>query len=334
MPLIVSMLMVLTVGFFAAYLYEARLRKTQGMRGGIHTEISLPYESEFELYHNDFSLCSKKIRMCLAELQIPYKTHHIDLIETGCYENLSRRFLKVNPAGLVPVLVHNGHPVYESHDILIYAALHARTTHSLIPSDPRLRETMQHWIDKSSLIGDDPIKSAAQSAGNCIPGLTMPLFSAMMRNVPAYRLWEGFLFHRLKVRPLGFLILKLLGVANLIRISRLRKMVMVSREHMSGHLGDLEHQLRESGGPWILGDTFSLCDVSWAVIFERLREADWDKALMTPDLLDYWKRLQARSSYRDAMDLHRHPAVTAGTQFIQTLKAHDTTSRQVAVLYK
>ena len=26
----------------------------------------------------------------------------------------------VNPAGTVPVLVHNGHPVYESHEQILY----------------------------------------------------------------------------------------------------------------------------------------------------------------------------------------------------------------------
>ena len=63
--------------------------------------------------------------MCLAELGIPYKSHHIHLIETESYENLSRHFLAVNPGGLVPVLVHQGHPIYESHDQIRYAAEHS-----------------------------------------------------------------------------------------------------------------------------------------------------------------------------------------------------------------
>lgn len=303
------------------YVRERRLRGTHAMAGGPHDEISLPFTSEFELYHNDFSLCSKKIRMCLAELRIPYVSHHVELIETGSYQTLSRRFLKVNPAGLVPVLVHNGRPVYESHDILAYAARHARTKDSLVPADPATRDVMQHWIDKSSLVGDDPTEGVEASAGNCIPGLTLPLFAAMMQGVPAHRVLEGLLFHRLKVRPLGFLAFKALGVANLGRVPRLRGMVEISSRYMKGHLNDLERQLTRSGGPWILGDAFTLADISWAVIFERLREADWDTLLMTPTLGDYWKRLRARASYQAAMDAHRHPTVTAGTRRIQALKA-------------
>jgi hypothetical protein len=105
------------LGLAIWYWRERRFRRTHPMAGGLHADISLPHSAEFELYHNDFSLCSKKIRMCLAELEISYLGHPIDLIETGSYETLGRRFLAVNPAALVPVLVHDGHPIYESHGI-------------------------------------------------------------------------------------------------------------------------------------------------------------------------------------------------------------------------
>ena len=93
--------------------------------GGLHSEINLPHTQEWELYHNSFSLCSKKLRVCMAELGLDYANHEIDLVETGSYENVGAKFLAVNPAGIVPVLVHDGHPVYESHDEIVYAAEHA-----------------------------------------------------------------------------------------------------------------------------------------------------------------------------------------------------------------
>ena len=105
--------------------WERGHRRTATMSGGLHPEITLPAEAEFELYHNALSLCSKKVRICLAELGIDYHGHHVHLIETGAYENIGRDFLSVNPAGIVPVLVHRGHPVYESHDIIRYAADHS-----------------------------------------------------------------------------------------------------------------------------------------------------------------------------------------------------------------
>jgi len=98
------------IGAGAGYARERRRRRTYPIAGGLHPERSVPYTQELELYHNDFSLCSKKIRMGLAELDIPYASHHIDLIETGSYETLSRRFLAVNPAALEQQLAASGGP--------------------------------------------------------------------------------------------------------------------------------------------------------------------------------------------------------------------------------
>jgi glutathione S-transferase len=315
------LLLALAAAAGAWYWRERRLRRTHPMSGGLHPERSVPHSAEFELYHNDFSLCSKKIRMCLAELAIPYQGHHVDLIETGSYETLSRRFLAVNPASLVPVLVHHGRPIYESHDILLYAAAHAKSADPLVPPDELTRALMQRWIDKSSLVGDDPTAGAAESAGNCVPGLTLPLFAAMIRDIPVHRILEGLLFHRIKQRPILFLLLKIRGLAGFASIGPLRRAVLASRRHMERHLSELEQQLATSGGPWIAGAQFTLADVSWAVIFERLHEADWTAELLTPALLGYWDRLRARPSYRAAMTQHEHPLVRAGTARIVAEKA-------------
>ncbi len=153
--------------------WEKRHRLTHAMAGGLHEDISLPYEQEYELYHNDLSLCSKKARVCLSELGFPYKAHHIDLIETGSYETISRQFLKVNPGGILPVLVHNGHPIYESHDIISYAAARcADPDRQLVPTNPGEKELMQHWKDLASVIGDDPtrdLKSSCQQQSKSDP---------------------------------------------------------------------------------------------------------------------------------------------------------------------
>ena len=51
-----------------------------------------------------------------------YRGVIIDLIETGKYQNIGQDFLRVNPSATVPVLLHNGHPVYESHEQVSYVA--------------------------------------------------------------------------------------------------------------------------------------------------------------------------------------------------------------------
>jgi glutathione S-transferase len=318
-----SILIVALVLFVGWYLWERQQRQTRSMPGGIHTDITLPHEQEWELYHNDFSLCSKKTRVCLAELGISYKAHHIDLIETGSYETLSRHYLKVNPAALVPVLVHNGHPIYESHEQLGYAAEHADNPQLLVPSDPAKRTLMDLWVHKSSITGDNPIDSMDETAGNAIPGLTTPIFATMVEHVPAHRILTGLLFHRLKVRAVFFLVLKLFGLKNLPKLKPVIKLLEASKIAMHKHMDDLETVLAENDGPWIVGDQFTLADVGVMVIFERLREGDWLSDFLTdnrPLVVAYWKALQKRPSYTAGIANHMHPMVTQATKDIINLK--------------
>lgn len=294
---------------------------------GYQEDILLPFDQEYELYHNALSLCSMKSRLCLAELGIPYKSHHIDLIETGCYENIREPFKRINPARTVPVLVHNGHPVYESHEQIRYAARHApANSPCLVPDDPQLQDEMERWIDLASLTGD-PIREANRSAGNAVPGQTLPLFTTMIEKIPYRNIFEGFARHFDKRRPLMFTLMKLLGMNALVKVRPLAIALQQSRQHLNKHLDALESQLQHSGGPWILGDTYSLADVSWLVIFERLRQADSLKAFCNntrhPLCRDYWEQLHSRPAYHTAISEHSHPLIEYGTRRIQEIKAGD-----------
>ncbi len=306
-----------------AYFRERSQRRTHAMPGGPDFTLTLPHKEAFELYHNDFSLCSKKVRMCLDELGIRYRAHHIDLVETGRYENIGRAYLKVNPAGIVPVLVHNGHPIYESHEIIHYAAKHALQANTLTPASPEDFKQMDEWIQKSSIVGDGPDVDLKLSAANCIPAFTLPLFATMIQYIPVSRILEGLLFHRLKYRPMIFLLLKLLGIKHIHRLPPVRKLVRASQIEMARHLDDLEAQLEASGGPWILGGQFTLADVSWAVLFERLREAVWLDELQIngrPRVSTYWMNIKSRPSYASSMLNFEHPLVLRGQQDILAFK--------------
>lgn len=298
---------------------------------GLQADIDLPYAQAFELYHNALSLCSMKVRVCLAELGISYKGHHIDLIETGCYENIRAPFARINPGRTVPVLVHQGHPVYESHEQIRYAALHAPAGFpSLLPDSPELHEQMEHWIDLSSLT-EDPLENAHLSAGNAVPGQTLPLFATMIEQIPYRNIFEGFLRHFDKRRPLMFTLMKLRGLNCLGKIAVLRQALETSRREMHRHLDALEQQLVDGGGPWILGETFTLADVSWLVILERLRQADSLEVFCSdtrrPACAKYWQAVGRRPSYQKAIVAHHHPLVEYGTRRIRQEKLGNSSIR-------
>jgi glutathione S-transferase len=316
----------------AAWLVEARRRTRHPVPPGYQRDISLPHTQAFELYHNALSLCSMKTRVCLAELGIPYRSHPIDLIEMGAYENIRAPFLRVNPAGTVPVLVHRGHPIYESHEQIRYAARHAPAgSPSLIPDDPGLRAELERWVDRSSLTGD-PMNEGEQSAGNTVPGLTLPLFAAMIDRIAVWKILEGLLFHFDKRRPLLFLTLEAAGLARLGALRTVVKAIARSRRQLAVHLDALEEQLEKTGGPWILGDTFSLADVSWLAIFQRLVQADWLHVFLgagrRPACDAWWRRLTARPAYREAILGHAHPTIAYGTERLRRLKQADPALRE------
>lgn len=298
------------------------------MIGGIHTNIELPHSAEYELYHNDLSLCSKKVRACMAQLDIAYKSHHIDLIETGSYEVISRDYLAVNPAGLLPVLLHNGHPIYESHEIIAYVAARfdGPQKQNLLPPDSAGRSLMQTWVKRASLVGDDPVTGLHASAANCAAILTTPLFCAGVKSIPVHLIIEGLLFHRLRSRPALFLLLKLRGLKGFTRMAPLMKQVDRARNLMGEHLDALEHHLRQ-GGPYIVGSQLTLADISWMVILERLVEADWIDFFLQqnrrPMLNVYWRLLQATPAYKIGVEQYRHPTVSAATMLVREEKARD-----------
>lgn len=311
--------------FSAWYLWERGKRYTEAMPGGLCTEFTVDHEEEFELYHNALSLCSKKLRVCLDELGIPYRRHHIDLIETGRYENIGSAFLAVNPGGTLPVLVHNGHPVYESHEQIRYAADRAPLGGpELVPIDAQTESTMQVWVDCASIVGDNPIDNADKTAGCAIPGLTVPLFASMIEGVSYSNILEGLLFHRLRQRPLAFLALKFTGLARLDKLKPAMRIVRSCVRHMHTHLDALELQLERSGGPWITGPQFTLADVSWIPIFERLRECDYEALYLgdgrRPLTRAYWQRLRGRASYASAIANHGHPAIERGLARLRQAK--------------
>ncbi|MEM6931513.1 MAG: glutathione S-transferase family protein [Myxococcota bacterium] len=271
-------------------------------------------EAPFALYHNAFSMCSKKVRVCLAELGVAYHSHPIDLIETGSYETLSPAFLEVNPAGTVPVLVHHGTPIYESHAQIRYLARHVPTPR-LVPEDPAEVAAMEAWVDRASLIGADPLEGLAASAGSCAAALSTSLLAAMAMEVRTLAILDGLLRHPYPIRPVFFLAAQGLGWRTLHRLPTLQRLLDEAARHLDDHLEALEVQLGH-GEPWLVGASFTLADVSWMALLDRLRELElvgrFVDADRRPRVAAYWTALQGRPSYRDAILDHTHPLVTRG----------------------
>jgi glutathione S-transferase len=105
------------------------------------TASGLPPRQELrvlELYHNINSVCAQKVRIALAEKGQQAKEHLLTLQgdqNDPAYERL-------NPNGVVPTLVHDGHVVIESSLILYYID-EVFPDPPLMPKEPRGRHRVR-----------------------------------------------------------------------------------------------------------------------------------------------------------------------------------------------
>ena len=164
-----------------------------------------------------------------------------------------------------------------------------------------------------------------------MPGLTLPIFVAMIQDIGYRKIFEGLLFHRIKRRAAMFLMFKFRGLDGLASMGAIVGVVAKSRTAMHAHLDELEAALASSDGPWIVGTQFTLADVGMMVILERLAEVDWLGVFLTPErprVQAYWEALKARPSYATAIAAHDHPAVARGRARIVAAKADNPEFRQ------
>ena len=100
------------------------------------------------LFHYGLSNCSQKVRIVLAEKGLAWTSHYVDL-DKG--EHATDGYLRINPNGVVPTLVHDGTIVIESSDVMEYLDEHFPDP-PLRPADERERGRMRQWIARQESI--------------------------------------------------------------------------------------------------------------------------------------------------------------------------------------
>ncbi len=94
------------------------------------------------LHHAWRSSASRRVRLCLEEKGLAYESHVVDMANM---EHHSPEYLKINPNGVIPALIHDGKPLYESGTICEYLD-EVFPDPPLRPADPYDRAIMWNWI--------------------------------------------------------------------------------------------------------------------------------------------------------------------------------------------
>jgi glutathione S-transferase len=96
----------------------------------------------FELYNAMQSTCSQKVRYTMAEKRLEFVEHRLKLFKN---EQLRPEYLKLNPNGVVPTLVHDGTPIIDSSVIMEYVD-ELIPENPLMPADLKARAEVRAWM--------------------------------------------------------------------------------------------------------------------------------------------------------------------------------------------
>ena len=98
--------------------------------------------AELILYDAANSPCARRVRMCLIEKGVPFEIRWMGL---GLMDQKQAWYLKLNPNGLVPTLVHGERALYESNVINEYLDA-TFPAPPLVPKDAYLQAQMRMWM--------------------------------------------------------------------------------------------------------------------------------------------------------------------------------------------
>lgn len=229
------------------------------------------------LYHAWASTCSQKVRLALAEKELAYDGVVLVLRR---FEQLAPDFLSINPAGVVPVLVHDGFVVRESTIINDYLD-DAFPERPLRPADAKGRARVAAWNRVVDEVATLAIKKPSFQK-NLRPFLqTLPeaeIDDAVRRmpNPETGRRWR-----------------------------EAARNGIPEAELAAAH-SDLRHMLDRMqetlvSERWLAGDGYSLADINIAPFIHRLASfPEYDLTGDWPAVADWYARLRARPAFARA----------------------------------
>jgi len=231
---------------------------------------------EFEglhLYHGAISNCSMRVRMTLIEKGLVWESHHIDLLKK---ENITDEYFGINPNGLVPTLVDNGVVHIESNDIIDYLD-------DTYP-EPSLRaknnDEMMEWLHLAAAIHVPACKPYVY-ATKIAPKIKktkeeQAKYDSLQKN---QELKE---FHSKHAGEKSF------------HTSDLDK----AKAILGACFTKLEVTLK--GQEWIMGDQFTLADISWIPLFFVIDGCGYDFG-QYPNIRRWAASFQAKESYQQGV---------------------------------
>jgi len=230
-----------------------------------------------ELYHNINSVCAQKVRIALEEKGQQAEEHVLTL--RG--DQNEPAYLKLNPSGVVPTLVHDGAPVVESSLILYYID-EIFPAPPLMPKPPlaRLRVRLYNKLIDEYVHNSCTILTFATAFRPNFLKVTREVWLAEINKAPLKRRTE----YKRSVIEHG-LDSEFAGDA----LAQHRKLLAWMADSLAS-------------GPYLAGDSFSNAECAVIPYILRLELLKLDRLWADyPAIADWWARMRARPSVKAAI---------------------------------
>ncbi len=231
------------------------------------------------LHHAWRLSASRRVRLCLAEKGLKFESVLIDLAKM---EHHTPEYLKLNPNGVIPLLVlPDGRSLYESGTICEFLD-ESWPEPSLRPADPYQRAEMRNWIRHADeRIGNLIIFNWKHSLAKTASQWSDEELAERLKKVPSKERQEA--WRRAARRPY---------TAEEEGEARRRLVLMLDKmEESLGHHA------------WLVGDTYSLADIAVVPFVKRIDEEiapDEVSDKKHPRVLAWWQRVQSRPAFAEA----------------------------------
>jgi len=231
------------------------------------------------LHHAWRSSASRRVRLCLAEKRLKFESVLVDLAKM---EHHTPEYLKLNPNGVIPLLVlPGGRSLYESGTICEYLD-ETWPEPSLRPADPYKRAEMRNCIRHADeRIGNLIIFNWKHSLAKTASQWSDEELAERLKKVPSKERQEAWL--RAARQPYTA---QEEGEAR-------RKLVLM--------LDRMEESLGRHA--WLVDDKYSLADISVVPFVKRIDEEiapDEVSDSKHPRVLAWWQRIQSRPAFAEA----------------------------------
>ncbi len=229
------------------------------------------------LYNAPQSTCSQRVRFVLNAKGLEFAEHKLDLFAG---DQLKEDYLKLNPNGVVPTLVHGDAVIVDSSVICEYLD-EVFPDIRLTPGDPVARAHMRKWLRYFEEVPTPAVR---------YPSFQMALIKNFQKLSP-----EAF-EQAANARPLRRHFYMRMGQDGFSQ-----EEIDKAADDIANTVARMEGALA-AGGPWLMGDAYTLADICVAPSIDRMEdlgyEALWEDG--HPLVTDWFRRMKARPAYAKA----------------------------------